>query len=143
MFALVVASCMAGLTLLGVRPAPSWSERGVTLGMSEREVQRAFTDGAAGLWSRESACAGVALEWTRMDPRATARWARFEFHDGLLAAIRLQVDEAPTARAEKTVTAVRQERPFGGGTAITILTRACSTHAAEAEQIASAASHAQ
>jgi len=141
LFALVVAGCLVSLSLLHVRSAPSWRERGVTLGMSEREVQSAFTDGPAGAWSRELACGGVALEWTRVVPQAATRWARFEFHDGLLVAIRLQVEEASTARVEQSVTAVRQERPFRGGTEITILTRSCATHAAEAEQIAWAASH--
>jgi hypothetical protein len=103
-------------------------------------VRESFLDGAAGEWRQVQACGGPALEWTRTRPAVTTRWARFEIHDGLLVAMRVQTDE-PLAQVQtvKSASVVRQDRPFDGGTATTIVSRACSTHAAEAEQLVLAA----
>jgi len=140
-FAGVVLGLRIGLALILAGPSePAWSERGVSLGMSEEQVQRTFADRAAGTWSREVSCGGIDLEWRRTDARAPTRWARFEFHEGGLVAIRIHSDDVSSGqRAEQTAAAVRQRRPFEGGTATTILTRTCISHRAEAEQIALAA----
>jgi len=140
-FAAAVLGMWGGLALVvGRRAEPLWSERGVSLGMSEEQVEHAFADRASGDWSRTAGCGGVALEWRRTEACASARWARFEFHEGVLVAIRLHSDDAAAPEhAEQTSTAVRQRRPFEGGTATTILSRTCLTHTAEAEQIALAA----
>jgi hypothetical protein len=143
-FALVVAGLASALSL-GVPGDPAWVERGVKLGMSEEQVKQSFLDGAAGDWRRATTCRGPSLEWTRKQgarsttspDEAPTRWARFELHDGWLVAMRLHVDDALSApRAEQTASAVREDRPYEGGTATTIIARGCSTHAAEAERIA-------
>jgi hypothetical protein len=105
--------------------------------MSAEQVKESFVDAASGDWSQDTACRGLSLEWTRKAPDAPTRWARFEFHEGWLVAMRLHTDgQASAAHAEQTVSAVRQERPYEGGTATTLVARGCTTHAAEADQIA-------
>jgi hypothetical protein len=71
-----------------------------------------------------------------LDPGVPTRWARFEIHDGWLVAMRVHTDE-PLAgvRTVQSASAVRQDRPFEGGTATTIVSRACSTHTTEADQM--------
>jgi hypothetical protein len=113
-----------------------WTQRGVSLGMTAVIVRESFLDGAAGEWRLVTACGGTGLEWTRSRPGVPTRWARFELHDGLLVAMRVHTDEPLSGmRTLQSTSAVRQDRPFEGGTATTILSRACSTHAAEVDQM--------
>jgi hypothetical protein len=105
--------------------------------MSAEQVKQSFVDAASGDWSQGTACRGLSLEWTRKDPGAPTRWARFEFHEGWLVAMRFHTDgRASAAHAEQTVSAVRQDRPYEGGTPTILIARGCSTHAAEADQSA-------
>jgi hypothetical protein len=141
----VLAIVATGLSLVLTRltsasDSGTFSQRGVALGMPAGIVRESFLDGAAGEWRQVQACGGPALEWTRTRPAVTTRWARFEIHDGLLVAMRVHTDE-PLAQVQtvKSASVVRQDRPFDGGTATTIVSRACSTHAAEAEQLVLAA----
>ncbi len=138
---LVFAFALTGLALAFSRiasgGASEWSERGVALGMTEAQVRLSFRDAAAGAWTDAPSCRGPALEWTRTQPGPGTRWARFELHDGWLVAMRLHTD-APSGppHAAQTWSAVRQDRPFEGGTATTVVARGCPTHAAEADEIA-------
>ncbi len=110
---------------------------GVSLGMSADQVRRTFVEGTGGEWALVTACGGPALEWTRRDPARSVRWARFEMHDGFLVAIRAHTEEPRrSASALQSLSAVREDRPFEGGTATTLVSRVCETHAAEAEQLA-------
>jgi hypothetical protein len=137
-FTIVVASL--SLVLWRALPRSSqgdWSERGVSLGMSESQVRNSFVDAAAGEWTQTTACGGPSLEWTRKKPGVPTRWARFEMHDGLVAAMRVHSDgQAGAPRARQGAFAVRRDRLYDGGTATTILARGVPTYAAEAEQIA-------
>ena len=137
----VVGTCILGARVAVPRVQQTrWNGRGVWLGMSPAEVVRSFADASDGAWSRAVGCSGVALEWERMDPRAPTRWARFEFHDGQLVAVRMRVDDAsPRPAVVKTSEIVMQRRPYQGGSAITVLARTCRSHSAEAEQIAMSA----
>lgn len=136
-----VAIVATGLTLVLWRFAAApdsreWTQRGVALGMPVELVRESFVDGAAGEWKQVTACGESALEWTRDRPGVPTRWARFEIHDGWLVAMRVHTDE-PLAgvRTVQSASAVRQDRPFEGGTATTIVSRACSTHTSEADQM--------
>ncbi len=112
--------------------------RGVRLGMTPDVARAAFADAPFGAWSDPPGCCGLTLEWTRSGPTST-QWARFEFHDGLLVAIRLLADAPiPSAKAQYEVTPsfVSAVGPgAGGGTKTTVLARGCSTHATEAQQL--------
>jgi hypothetical protein len=140
-FTLVVGIFVGALTLgSSSAGARDWSERGVTLGMSEAEIVRAFADGSSGDWARVDGCRGKALEWTRRSVGVPTRWARFELHEGVLVAMRVHSDEKTTAvTAKKGWGAVRAARPYDGGRATTVIARGCPTHAAEADAIASLA----
>jgi hypothetical protein len=47
----------------------------------------------------------------------------------------MHLDRSPVPAAEVTRSEARQERAYEGGAAITLLSRDCSTHAAEVAQI--------
>lgn len=123
--------------LAGTEAEAVWTERGVRLGMSEEQVRAAFVDSESGAWVRGRACGGPSLEWTRTSAGSPTGWARFELHEGMVVAMRLHLDgvERPP-RAEQARSAVRQVRHADGGAAVTVIARGCSTHRAEAEQIA-------
>ena len=87
---LLFVAVAAALWFVVGRAAPSLVDgpqaRGVRVGMPVDAVRGAFVDGPAGVWSVLPGCLGEDLEWTRRDPAATStRWARFEFHQGVLA----------------------------------------------------------
>lgn len=110
----------------------------VRLGMAPRDVRERFEPGAAGTW-RTSLGSGddTAIEWTASGP-SKFRTVRFEFHLGMLVAIRAETTEPRTAESvsttAKTVTA-RSPAP-GGGSTIAVLARDCPTHKDEAEALA-------
>jgi len=112
--------------------------RGVRLGMSLEAARAAFADGSAGDWSSPPGCCGASLEWSRADANATqTRWARFEFHQGSLVAIRVLSDATPPTRhVEVTPVAVSETRPGAdGSTSTTVLARRCEMHGPEVRQI--------
>lgn len=143
---LLFVAVAAALWFVVGRAAPSLVDgpqaRGVRVGMPVDAVRGAFVDGPAGVWSVLPGCLGEDLEWTRRDPAATStRWARFEFHQGVLVAIRLHSDAAPPAapRIELTPLTVSEVRSgSGASTSTTVLARNCETHRAEVDEVIAA-----
>jgi hypothetical protein len=113
--------------------------RGVRLGMTMEDARAAFIDGAAGDWSTPPGCCGTALEWTRTAVDSTqTRWARFEFHQGGVVAIRVLSDAQPPRTRQFVVTpAMVSETRAGadGSTSTTVLSRGCEMHAPEVRQL--------
>lgn len=122
-------------------PLPS-----VRLGMSPRDVRERFEGGGEGTWQTsvgKKAGEDTVVEWAARD-RGTARVsaARFEFHLGMLVAVRAQLNEAvPDERISATAKTVVVRSPsasgVGAGSELVILARDCPTHRDEAERAAS------
>jgi hypothetical protein len=137
------AAVVLALALLSCRGAARTDDFfGVRLGMAPREVRDRFDLGAQGTFVLTEG-ADPRLDWT---PTASARpvsTARFEFHAGMLVAIRARVDPAaPPAEGPRisiTPQIVSARDPGTGGVAITVLSRECPVHKAEAERIAGSA----
>lgn len=111
----------------------------VRLGMAPRDVRERFQPGGEGSWQTAlGAGDDTVIEWTTHDPRARVARARFEFHLGMLVAIRARTNEATTREdirtTPKTVT-IKEPSPEAG-TDLTILARDCPTHRDEAESFA-------
>lgn len=128
---------------------------GVRLGMTPRDVRDHFESdpsrggAGAGAWQTKvgggaGASDDTVVEWTATDPQAATRHARFEFHLGMLVAIRVQQrDRIPAERIDVTPKTVTRRAPGGGGgavatggTEVTVLSRDCPTHHEEAEALA-------
>lgn len=115
---------------------------GIRLGMSVVDVRSGLQP--RGTFSaRPFGEAGWALDWQGADGSSLKR-ATFEFHEGLLVAVRAEVDrEDPLASAlGTTVTpgAVRRvSRRADGGFDVLILARDCPTHVDEVRQLISGA----
>jgi hypothetical protein len=135
----VVVAAVVGWRFCRAPAGPSGttsSERGVSLGMSEAQVRSSFIDARAGDWTRTTACGGPSLEWTRATAGVPTRWARFELHDGWVAAIRIHEDgQGHIPRVEQTPSAIRRDRLYQGGIATTIIARGPAVYAAEVDQI--------
>lgn len=120
---------LASTTLADPRPAID----GVRLGMTADEVRARVDERGDGTWSASSSSGDWVLEHT-----AGEEHARFELHDGQLMAIRLE----SSARAdllgpalEVTDSTVLRREVEGGQIAVTLLSRSCPTHRAEAEAL--------
>jgi hypothetical protein len=116
---------------------------GVRLGMSPRDVRDRFEGGEQGAWQTKlgGATDDTVLEWTATGASARATRARFEFHLGMLVAVRahLRAPAPPAGRitaTPKTVTGWSASTSEGG-TELTMLARDCPTHHDEAELLAS------
>jgi hypothetical protein len=116
----------------------------VRLGMAPRDVRDRFhpPNGDPGAWQTALGSGDdTVLEWTARDPQSTIREARFEFHLGMLVAMRAKTTDKlgreEISTTTKTVT-VKAPAKEGGGT-ITVLARDCPTHKDEAEGYASKA----
>jgi hypothetical protein len=112
----------------------------VRLGMAPRDVRDRFK--SDGTWhTGVGAGDDTVLEWTARDPNGTIANARFEFHLGMLVAIRARSLESITSEkittTAKTVTA--RSPASEGGTNIAVLARDCPTHKDEADALASKA----
>jgi hypothetical protein len=126
------------------RPVSLGAVRGVRLGMTPESVRVAFTDRAAGDWSSPPSCCGENLVWTRASVEATPiRWARFEFNQGLLEAIRVLSDPGRGPVAQHIVVtpvAVSEVRPGAdGSTSTTVLARRSEMHRVEVRRLIAAA----
>ncbi|MBX3197687.1 MAG: hypothetical protein KF850_15235 [Labilithrix sp.] len=111
----------------------------VRLGMAPRDVRGRFQPGADGSWQTALGTGDdTVLEWTSRDGRGSVTHARFEFHLGMLVAIRARLNESVSreevSTTPKTVT-VRAPAREGGAT-LTVLARDCPTHKDEAESLA-------
>ncbi len=114
----------------------------VRLGMAPRDVRERFQPGGEGTWQTALGAADdTVLEWTARDAKAPVAQARFEFHLGMLVAIRARLNETVSredvSATAKTVT-LKAPAPEGG-TSVTVLARDCPTHKDEAESLASKA----
>jgi len=110
----------------------------VRLGMAPRDVRDRFAPGGAqpGAWQTAlGAGDDTVLEWTARDPASTITEARFEFHLGMLVAIRAKTKDSlkreEVSTTPKTVTVRVPVRE--GGTSVMVLARDCPTHKDEAE----------
>ncbi len=111
----------------------------VRLGMAPRDVRERFQPGGEGSWQTALGSGDdTVIEWTARDPRAPVAQARFEFHLGMLVAIRARMNEAAgreeISTTPRTVT-IKAPAPEGGSS-VTILARDCPTHKDEAESFA-------
>lgn len=111
----------------------------VRLGMAPRDVRERFAPGADGAWQTALGTGDdTVLEWTARQPSSPVAQARFEFHLGMLVAIRARSNGTSAGEqvstTPKTVT-IKAPAPEGG-TSITVLARDCPTHKDEAESFA-------
>lgn len=114
----------------------------VRLGMAPRDVRERFQPGGEGTWHTALGAGDDAvLEWTARDATPRIAQARFEFHLGMLVAIRARMSESSAGEhitlTPKTVTA--RVSAGQGGTSITVLSLDCPTHKDEAESLAARA----
>jgi hypothetical protein len=111
--------------------------RGARLGMTAEHLRRTFD--AGGLWRAAPHDAGdLRLEWVPAAGAAEggARHVTFELHEGLLVAIRAELDpsapEASCRSLDVSDAAVRARGPIAdGGVLVRVIARNCPTHAAE------------
>lgn len=117
----------------------------VKLGMAPKDVRDRFEPGGPGAWHSAvgKAADDTALEWKATDGSARVKEARFEFHLGMLVAVRATTNEpAPADETISTTPAsvtVRRAAPSGPGREIAVLSRDCPTHKDEAAALASRA----
>lgn len=140
------ASCCLALALATAgctRTEAAEALPGVRLGMTPRDVRDRFEGGGAGAWQTKigggaGASDDTVVEWSAQGPESRVATARFEFHLGMLVAIRGHLREPIGAeRVDSTPKTVTLRKPAGGGTDLTILARDCPTHHDEAEGLAS------
>ncbi|MBX3190963.1 MAG: hypothetical protein KF819_28465 [Labilithrix sp.] len=141
---LFVALALVSTLAIACDKAESDALPSVRLGMSPRDVRDRFEPGASGSWqTRVGVGDDTVLEWNAR-PAARARIvdARFEFHLGMLVAVRAHLED-PVAKDSISVTARtvthRAPREGGVGSSVTILARDCPTHREEAEGLAARA----
>lgn len=140
---LTIASGVASLPSC-TSPPSSEPFPGVRLGMTPRDVRDRFEVGSEGSWQTKlgggaGASDDTVLEWRASSDKTQATSARFEFHLGMLVAIRARLREGLAAEqveaTPKTVT-LRSPGAAGlGGTEVTVLARDCPTHHEEAESL--------
>ena len=111
---------------------------GVRLGMTPSDVRDRFDLGPQGTFQLTQG-ADPRLDWTpAVAPRPVAS-ARFEFHSGMLVAIRAKVDPRSPAgqgpRISYTPTIVSARDPGADAVALTVLSRDCPTHKEEATRL--------
>ncbi len=114
----------------------------VRLGMAPRDVRERFQPGGEGSWQTALGSGDdTVLEWTARDATSPVVQARFEFHLGMLVAIRARLNQTVSredvSATPKTVTLKAPARE--GGTSVTVLARDCPPHKDEAESLASKA----
>ncbi|MDB4942276.1 MAG: hypothetical protein JWP97_1810 [Labilithrix sp.] len=114
---------------------------GVRLGMTPRDVRDRWDPEGKGTWQTKLGAANddTVLEWASTGGGPGTQ-ARFEFHLGMLVAVRAHLREATKAeRIDRTAKTVTVRRPEEGGTEVTLLSRDCPTHHDEAESLAARA----
>ena len=142
--ALALVASMLGATGCDREPANE-AVPGVRLGMAPRDVRDRFEGAADGGWltsvgTGTGARDDTVLEWRATGEKSRATQARFEFHLGMLVAIRAHLRESiASQRIDLTAKTVTVRTPAAGGTDVTILARDCPTHHAEAESLAAKA----
>jgi hypothetical protein len=143
-WALGILGAAGLLALLGhgrcTVPAPYFGTR---LGMSEHAVRERFKDAPFGAWTTSSADGLKTLRWTPAADHAGAPAVVFELSEDRVVAIRAELLATdPLARGpavETSFTTVVARRPEAGGRVqLTVLSRACSKHFAEAARLVAA-----
>lgn len=114
--------------------------RGVRLGMTADQVRQRFERGAQASWRTE--IAGTDMTLIRAAGGSLDREARFEFHDGMLVAIRMDLpSEAPEASGDRIAispaSVTSRTIILDGRTSLAVLARDCPTHAEEVSRILS------
>jgi len=128
---------------------------GVRLGMAPRDVRDRFDGGGEGAWQTLIGNGGgggmaggvgasddTVVEWTASNDHSRVSHARFEFHLGMLVAVRAHLREPAVkreARTDVTPKTVTVLAPATDGTDVTMLARDCPTHRDEAESLAAKA----
>lgn len=132
------ALLVAFALLAGCERAEREAVPNVRLGMAPRDVRDRFQPGSEGTWQTAlGAGDDTVLEWTAKEPGAATRDARFEFHLGMLVAIRAHLAEkAAKERVSSTPKTVTMWGPDGGGSRVVVLARDCPTHKDEADALA-------
>ncbi len=149
LFGLLLQVVLSGLALGAAAAGCAADEKAaipnVRLGMAPRDVRDRFQPGGStdpGSWQTAlGAGDDTVLEWTARDPKATIAQARFEFHLGMLVAIRARTTEGRAGQSvTSTARTVTELAPSpDGGTSVIVLARDCPTHREEAERLASKA----
>lgn len=141
-----VASLFAVALVLGLGACSTEPDAmpNVKLGMAPGDVRDRFEPGGPGRWQTSVGAAAddTAIEWKAKDGSAKVREARFEFHLGMLVAIRATTNEPapPSERVVATPATVTVRRPgMSGGSEIAVLSRSCPTHQEEAAKLAAKA----
>ncbi|MBS2011572.1 MAG: hypothetical protein JST00_01565 [Deltaproteobacteria bacterium] len=141
-FALGAAGSIAGPIACG-RVEGSEVLPSIKLGMAPRDIRDRFEPSAQGSWQTKIGSApgdDTVLEWVARDPSSSrVTTAKFEFHLGMLVAVRAHLREGtPAESIEVTPKTVTSRAPAAsGGSDLTILARDCPTHREEAEAVAS------
>lgn len=135
---LVSVLAMGGVVLrtgwVGFRTEEGTEVHGIALGMTPREVRERFKTAVPGQW-RFVAGDDPALEWLPSGPSSVER-ARFEFHGGMLVAVRLLLSAAdPAAQGARlgvsTASVLARRGLTDGRVELVLLARDCPTHAEE------------
>lgn len=115
----------------------------VRLGMAPRDVRDRFKPGGTdpGTWQTGVGQADdTFLAWTSHDPKSTFSDARFEFHNGMLVAIRASsADKLAKEEISTTPHTITAKEPAANGSTLIVLARDCPTHKDEAEGFAARA----
>ncbi|MCS6901733.1 MAG: hypothetical protein RMJ98_07540 [Myxococcales bacterium] len=121
-----------------LRPTSTTHLRGVRLGLSAADTRASFQAPSPGSWASEMT-PEPSLRW-QGPPGAPVSQATFEFHQGMLVAIRLRVapgsPEAKGPKVEVTSARViaRKKEPSGEVT-VSMISRSCPAHAAEVNRL--------
>lgn len=135
---LAVVLFAAALAVSACEREPSDPLPSVRLGMAPRDVRERFQPGGQGTWqTRIGPGDDTALEWSSNDPATKVPSARFEFHLGMLVAVRARVADPPHGeQVDKTARTVTLKKPAPeGGTSVVVLARDCPTHKEEADAL--------
>ncbi|MGF1468592.1 MAG: hypothetical protein ACFCGT_20910 [Sandaracinaceae bacterium] len=135
---------LAAWSLLGLlqgafSPPGRLELRGLRLGYTPSMTRSAFEGGVDGTFRTATVGEDLHLEWTPADDRGPVRWARMEFHAGLLVAVRLDLaPDAPEAAGpaiEDRPDGVLERRSADGAVRLRYLALHCPTHADEVARI--------
>lgn len=128
----LAGAAMQLVSMLGTDPRPSVV--GVRLGMTADEVRRRVDERGSGTWTS----AVVDGDW-HLEHVAADGSERFEIHEGQLVAVRAEGlvgrDRPASPAREVTPGSVLVRTVEGDRVRITLLSRACPTHRAEAERL--------
>lgn len=127
-------AAVAAATWWVARPAATTDVRGVRLGLGAADTRERFSPSGPGQWASDGGTT-AALRWTAQPPVGAVHEAVFEFHQGMLVAIRLRLDpasgEAAGAALEVTPGRIVARERQGEEALLTVLSRTCPGHADE------------